>query len=75
MPLITNALALTKTAQVVIMNHKFSGGLVNGGDFHRFSITNDSKGVVYLADQQTDGVDEDFVTYDHQVMYLPLLRR
>jgi dipeptidyl aminopeptidase/acylaminoacyl peptidase len=49
--------------------------MVAGGDVHRFTITPDSKGVVYLADQLADGVDELFVTYDYQVVYLPLLQR
>jgi dipeptidyl aminopeptidase/acylaminoacyl peptidase len=54
---------------------RVNGHLVAGGDVHNFTITHDSKGVVYLADQLEDGVDELFVTYDYQVVYLPLLRR
>jgi dipeptidyl aminopeptidase/acylaminoacyl peptidase len=54
---------------------RLNAPLVAGGDVDYFTITPDSKGVVYLADQLIDGVDELFVTYDYQVIYLPLLQR
>ncbi|MBE0410866.1 MAG: hypothetical protein IBX69_14180 [Anaerolineales bacterium] len=54
---------------------RVNGSLVAGGDVQHFTITPDSKGVVYLADQLADEVDELFVTYDYQVVYLPLLQR
>jgi hypothetical protein len=34
----------------------------------------DNKGVLYLADQETDGVDELFATFDRLPLYLPLAR-
>ena len=49
--------------------------LESWGDVLRFSITPDSKGVVYLADQEVDGQWELFLTYDYQVVYLPLIVR
>jgi hypothetical protein len=38
-----------------------------------FSITPDGTGVVYLADQETDGVNELFTTFDRQIVYLSLV--
>jgi hypothetical protein len=47
--------------------------LVAGGDVHEaYAITPDSKGVLYLADQDEDGVDELFATFDRIPVYLPL---
>jgi hypothetical protein len=47
--------------------------LVLGGDVHEgYAITPDSKGVLYLADQEEDGVDELFATFDRLPVYLPL---
>mgnify|MGYP001075479840 FL=1 len=47
--------------------------LVSFGNVSRFSITTDSKGVVYLADQEVDGQWELFLTFDFQLVYLPLI--
>jgi hypothetical protein len=47
--------------------------LVLGGDVHEgYAITPDSKGVLYMADQEEDGVDELFATFDRLPVYLPL---
>lgn len=43
---------------------KLHGRFAVGGDVQLFSISPDSRYVVYRADQQTDGVDELFVSYD-----------
>ncbi len=48
--------------------------MVSGGDAtYFFEITTDDKGVVYIADQETDDLLELFVTYDYQMVYLPLV--
>ena len=53
--------------------------LVPGGDVghplysYPFDITPDDKGVVYIADQEDDEVDELFITYDYQMIYLPMI--
>ena len=53
--------------------------LVEGGDvghplyLYPFDITPDDKGVVYIADQEADEVDELFITYDYQMIYLPVI--
>lgn len=55
---------------------KLNGVLVNGGStYSDFHFSPDSSRVVYLADQQTDDVDELFVTYDASPTYLPLIFR
>jgi hypothetical protein len=47
--------------------------LVPGGDVQAYALTSDSKGVLYIADQETDGLDELFATIDRLVLYLPLV--
>jgi Tol biopolymer transport system component len=37
---------------------------VTGGDVHSFSYAPDGQHIVYIADQETDGVDELYVTYN-----------
>jgi hypothetical protein len=55
---------------------KLNGALVSGSNIYSdFQISPDSSRVVYLADQETDDVDELFVTYDQLPIYLPLVVR
>ena len=54
---------------------KINGPLVPNGDTKQYAISPDNKGVVYIADQEQDGVDELFVTYDYQPVYLPLITK
>ena len=58
---------------------KINPDLVDGGDVGNplylfpFDITPDDKGVVYIADQEVDEMNELFITYDYQMVYLPLV--
>jgi hypothetical protein len=52
---------------------KINPDLVPGGSVRTYQITPDDRGVVYLADQDVDNVDELFITYDYDVIYLPLV--
>lgn len=47
--------------------------LISGGNVLEFSITPDSKGVIYRADQLVNDKWELFVTYDYQVVFLPMV--
>jgi Tol biopolymer transport system component len=61
---------------------KLNGPLVSGGDVGAlgtsFQISSNNRGVVYLADQDTDEVDELYVSYDEgesppSSIYLPII--
>ncbi len=53
---------------------KLNSTLVNNGDVQAdFQISPNSSRVIYRADQDTDTVDELFVTYDGVLLYLPLI--
>jgi Tol biopolymer transport system component len=53
---------------------RLNGTLVAGGSVSRFQVSPDSGRVVYLADQDTAGVFELYMTSDY-FLYLPLLSR
>jgi hypothetical protein len=54
---------------------KFNNPLVSGGDvFNDYSISRDSRRVVYRADQDTNGVTELYVSFElPESIYLPLV--